>query len=128
MAKSSFQKVSEYSTKRARIRAFRAFAQKKVSILVVTERFLFYTGCHIFGATQAVFFGPPRFPSTLLNVVKDMTSSETKWCLVYWDNLLHLGEAERVVGYNKVGMLATSSKPGKLVAIKETLAIPFEPG
>lgn len=94
----------------------RQFQYRECSILLITERLLFYRRYEL-KTQNLIFFSPPRNTAMILDFLQGKTGTAGGgFCLVYWDINTHGMEVERIVGSKKMSALRKMSL-GRLAGV-----------
>ncbi|CEM37384.1 unnamed protein product [Vitrella brassicaformis CCMP3155] len=74
----------EYSSKRAISRARAFFAQGRIKLMVVSERWLFYRRYRLAGAAHLLFLGPPERPAIYCELIDGLSNHSQALVLTYF--------------------------------------------
>lgn len=100
------------------------FERGERTILVTTERFLFFRRWKFKTVKNVVFLGPPKNPFVFLDLLTYIQDVKAEKCLmmIYWDTEFDVNEMERIIGGDKIGLAVENSQCNRLVGLTETVS------
>ncbi|CRG99603.1 conserved protein, unknown function [Plasmodium relictum] len=112
----TFKGINEYTDEKKRIKILKLFKFKRINILLITGRLMFYERCTFKGANNVIFFSPPKFIFMYYELIKDLTKNSNSSSICYYTKY-HTYELERIVGQSRALQLIKENN-GKITLFK----------
>ncbi|CRG94109.1 conserved protein, unknown function [Plasmodium gallinaceum] len=112
----TFKGVNEYTSEKKRIKILKLFKFRRINILLITGRLIFYERCTFKGANHIIFFSPPKFLFMYYELIKDLNKNSNSSSLCYYTKY-HTYELERIVGHKRALQLIKENN-GKITLFK----------
>ncbi|SOV22776.1 conserved protein, unknown function [Plasmodium sp. DRC-Itaito] len=112
----SFKGVNEYTNEKKILQIRKLFKFKRINILLVTGRLIYYERCTFKGANHIIFFSPPKFLFMYSELIKNLSKDPNSSSMCYYTKY-HTYELERIVGQARTKQLI-HEKNGKITLFK----------
>ncbi|ETW36521.1 hypothetical protein PFTANZ_02784 [Plasmodium falciparum Tanzania (2000708)] len=112
----SFKGVNEYTNEKKILQIRKLFKYKRINILLVTGRLIYYERCTFKGANHIIFFSPPKFVFMYSELIKNLSKDPNSSSICYYTKY-HTYELERIVGQARTKQLI-QEKNGKITLFK----------